>query len=92
MAEITDFGIAIIGFLIASLVVGTVTYKLVQKSGRRLMVAGKTLPLFFVGTMLAAQSIDGNSSLGNAALVYQFGFWAGAVIPKIGRASCRERV
>src|SRR3989338_2870667 len=87
MAEITGFGIAIICFLIASLVIGTLTYKLVKKSGRRLMVAGKTLPLFFVGTMLAAQSIDGNSSLGNAALVYQFGFWAGAVIP-IGLGIC----
>ena len=87
MAEITGFGVAIIAFLIASLVIGTLTYKLVKKSGRRLMVAGKTLPLFFVGTMLAAQSIDGNSSLGNAALVYQFGFWAGAVIP-IGLGIC----
>ncbi|MBI2006853.1 MAG: sodium:solute symporter, partial [Nitrosopumilales archaeon] len=87
MAEITGFGVAIIVFLIASLVIGTLTYKLVKKSGRRLMVAGKTLPLFFVGTMLAAQSIDGNSSLGNAALVYQFGFWAGAVIP-IGLGIC----
>ena len=87
MAEITGYGIAIIGFLIASLIVGTLTFKLVQRSGRRLMVAGKTLPLFFVGTMLAAQSIDGNSSLGNAALVYQFGFWAGAVIP-IGLGIC----
>ena len=50
------------------------------------MVAGKSLPLLFVGTMLSAQSIDGNSSLGNVALVYQFGFWAGAAIP-IGLAS-----
>jgi hypothetical protein len=47
------------------------------------MVAGKSLPLFFVGTMLAAQSIDGNSSLGSVSLVYQFGFWAGAAIPII---------
>jgi Na+/proline symporter len=51
------------------------------------MVAGKSLPLFFVGTMLAAQSIDGNSSLGNVSLVYQFGFWSGAVIP-IGLGIC----
>src|SRR5574341_1252154 len=87
MAEITGFGVAIIVFLIASLVVGTLTYKLVKKSGRRLMVAGKSLPLFFVGTMLAAQSIDGNSSIGNVSLVYQLGFWAGAVIP-IGLAVC----
>ena len=38
--------------------------------------------------MLAAQSIDGNSSLGNSSLVYQFGFWAGAAIP-IGLAGRR---
>jgi len=87
MAGLDGFGIAIIGFLILSLVVGTLTSRLVKKSSKRYMVAGKSLPLFFVGTMLAAQSIDGNSSLGNAALVYQFGFWAGAVIP-IGLGAC----
>jgi len=37
--------------------------------------------LFMVGTMLAAQAVDGNSTLGNIALVFEFGFWAGAVIP-----------
>lgn len=69
------------------LTVGILTSFLVKKSSKRYMVAGKSLPLFFVGTMLSAQSIDGNSSLGNVALVYQFGFWAGAVIP-IGLALC----
>lgn len=87
MVDITPIGWAVIGFLIVTLVIGTLTYRLVQRSGRRLMVAGKSLPLFMVGTMLAAQSIDGNSSLGNVALVYQFGFWAGAVIP-IGLGIC----
>ncbi|HSA97749.1 MAG TPA: sodium:solute symporter family protein [Candidatus Nitrosotenuis sp.] len=87
MVEITGYGVAIIGFLAASLVVGSLTYKLVQKSGRRLIVAGKSLPLFMVGTMLVAQSVDGNSSLGAITLIYQFGFWAGAVIP-IGLGIC----
>jgi SSS family solute:Na+ symporter len=73
--------------LAVSLTVGTLTSRLVKKSSRRFMVAGKSLPLFFVGTMLAAQAIDGNSSLGNASLVYQFGFWAGAAIP-IGLGIC----
>lgn len=82
-----EYGIAIGGFLALSLVVGTLTSRLVKKSSKRYMVAGKSLPLFFVGTMLAAQSIDGNSSLGNVSLVYQFGFWAGATIP-IGLAIC----
>jgi solute:Na+ symporter, SSS family len=87
MAEINAYGIAIIAFLALSVIVGTLTAKLVKKSSRRYMVAGKSLPLFFVGTMLAAQAIDGNSSLGNVSLVYQFGFWAGAAIP-IGLGVC----
>jgi Na+/proline symporter len=87
MASLDWYGVGVIAFLAASLVVGTLTSRLVKKSSRRFMVAGKSLPLFFVGTMLAAQSIDGNSSLGNVSLVYQFGFWAGAVIP-IGLAVC----
>src|ERR687898_363342 len=87
MAEINAYGVGIIAFLVLSVIVGSLTAKLVKKSSKRYMIAGKSLPLFFVGTMLAAQSIDGNSSLGNASLVYQFGFWAGAAIP-IGLAVC----
>src|SRR2546425_1530768 len=82
-----EYSIAIIGFLILSIVVGTLTSRLVKKSSKRYMIAGKSLPLFLVGTMLAAQSIDGNSSLGNASLVYSYGFWSGASIP-IGLAIC----
>lgn len=87
MASLDWYGVGVIAFLAASLVVGTLTSRLVKKSSKRYMVAGKSLPLFFVGTMLAAQSIDGNSSLGNVSLVYQFGFWSGAVIP-IGLTVC----
>lgn len=87
MVSIDSYGIAVIAFLAISLTVGTLTSRLVKKSSKRYMVAGKSLPLFFVGTMLAAQSIDGNSSLGNVSLVYQLGFWAGAVIP-IGLGVC----
>ena len=87
MAGLDGYGIAVLAFLALSITVGTLTSRLVKKSSRRFMVAGKSLPLFFVGTMLAAQAIDGNSSLGNASLVYQFGFWAGAAIP-IGLGVC----
>jgi SSS family solute:Na+ symporter len=87
MAGLDGYGIAVIAFLAASLIVGILTSRLVKKSSKRYMIAGKSLPLFFVGTMLAAQAIDGNSSLGNASLVYQFGFWAGAAIP-IGLGIC----
>src|SRR5919107_825541 len=87
MAGLDGYGIAVLAFLAVSLTVGTMTSRLVKKSSKRFMIAGKSLPLFFVGTMLAAQAIDGNSSLGNASLVYQFGFWAGAAIP-IGLGIC----
>ena len=88
MVDFADpYVIVVFGFLAVTVTVGVLTYKLVQKSSRRYIIAGRTLPLFFVGTMLAAQAIDGNSSLGNVSLVYEFGFWAGAVIP-LGLALC----
>lgn len=86
MVFIDAYGIAVLSFMGLVLSVGVLTSLMVKKSSKRYMVAGKSLPLIFVGTMLSAQSIDGNSSLGNVALVYQFGFWAGAAIP-IGLAS-----
>jgi Na+/proline symporter len=82
-----EYGIAVVGFLVLSLGVGVMTSRLVKKSSKRYMIAGKSLPLMFVGTMLAAQSIDGNSSLGNAGLVTIGGFWAGAALP-LGLAIC----
>ena len=69
MAEFGDFGIAVAIFIAITLAVGILSSKLIQKSGKRLIVAGKSLPLFMVGTMLAAQAVDGNSSLGNVSLV-----------------------
>ena len=87
MAEMDGFGIAVAAFIILTLVVGIFAGKLVKNSGKRLIVAGKSLPLAMVGTMLAAQAVDGNSSLGNVALVFEFGFWAGAVIP-LGLGLC----
>ncbi len=87
MVEMDGFGIAVAAFIVITLAVGVFAGKLVRNSGKRLIVAGKSLPLAMVGTMLAAQAVDGNSSLGNVALVFEFGFWAGAVIP-IGLGSC----
>ena len=87
MVELGDFGIAIAAFIVLTLVVGVLAGKMVKKSGRRLIVAGKSLPLAMVGTMLAAQAVDGNSTLGNVALVFEFGFWAGAALP-IGLGVC----
>jgi solute:Na+ symporter, SSS family len=77
----------VIGFLTFSLAIGIFSVRFVKGSSRRYIVAGKSLPVAFVGTMLSAQAIDGNSSLGNAAAVYTGGFWAGATIP-LGLVIC----
>ena len=87
LVEMDGFAIAVAVFIVVTILVGVFAGKFVNRSGKRLIVAGKSLPLFLVGTMLAAQAVDGNSTLGNISLVFQFGFWAGAVIP-IGLGVC----
>ena len=87
LVEMDGFAIAVAVFIAVTILVGVFAGRLVNRSGKRLIVAGKSLPLFLVGTMLAAQAVDGNSTLGNISLVFQFGFWAGAVIP-IGLGVC----
>jgi len=79
--------VGVVAFLAISAAIGIGTVYFVHGSSRRYIVAGKSLPLVFVGTMLSAQAVDGNSSLGNSGLVYDFGFWAGATIP-IGLGIC----
>lgn len=77
----------VVAFITITVLIGMSTTVLVKKSSRRFIVAGKSLPLFFVGTMLTAQAIDGNGTLGNSGLAYDYGFWAGAVFP-IALAVC----
>lgn len=72
---------AIFGFLAITMTIGVLAIRRVQKSGKNFIVAGRSLPYFMVGTMFAAAAIDGNSSLGSIGLIYQFGMWAGAIIP-----------
>ena len=74
LAEMDGFAAAVAVFIVITIVVGVLAGKLVQKSGKRLIVAGKSLPLFLVGTMLAAQAVDGNSTLGILPLFLNLGF------------------
>ena len=88
MADIPiSYPIIVMAFVAATAVIGVLAVKFVKKSSKHYIVAGKSLPLFFVGTMLVSEAVDGNASLGNVALSYQFGFWAGAAIP-LGLAIC----
>jgi Na+/proline symporter len=70
-------GIGLIVYIAIFFILGVGMYFLVQKSGKRYIIAGKSLPFFLVGTMLLAQSLDANATMGNAAGVYGGGWWAG---------------
>ena len=80
-------GIGLIIFIVLFFVLGVGMYFLVQGSGKRYIIAGKSLPFFLVGSMLLAQSLDANATMGNAAGVYGAGWWAGFQFP-LGLALC----
>lgn len=71
----------LVGFMVLSVLIGTYTVRFVLGSGKRFLVAGKSMPFIVIGTALAAQSIDGNATLGNTGLSYDAGFWAGYGLP-----------
>jgi Na+/proline symporter len=83
----TPLGIGVIIALIIFLGAGLGMYHLVRASGKRFIICGKQLPFFLVGTMLLAQSLDANATLGNATGVVVGGFWAGFQFP-LGLALC----
>ncbi len=68
-------------FMAISLAIGLYTYTQVRGSSKRYTVCGKSMPFLVVGTALAAQAIDGNATLGNTALTFSSGVWAGLAIP-----------
>ena len=80
-------GIGVIVALVVFLIVGFSMLYLVRRSGKRFIIAGKQLPFFLVGTMLLAQALDANATLGNAGGVFSAGFFAGFQFP-LGLAMC----
>ena len=80
-------GIALIIFIAFFVLLGVGMVRFVRGSGKRYIVCGKSLPFFFVGTMLLAQAIDANGSIGCASGAYAYGFWAGFAFP-LGVAVC----
>ena len=63
----TAMGIGLIVFILMFFILGVGTYFLVKGSGKRYIIAGKSLPFFMIGSMLLAQSLDANATMGNAA-------------------------
>ena len=82
-----SYPITVLAFVAATAVIGVLAVKFVKKSSKRYIVAGKSLPLFFIGTMLVSEAVDGNASLGNVSLTFTNGFWSGAAIP-LGLSIC----
>ncbi len=79
--------IGLAGLVALYAIIGVGAYIFVRRSGRRFIIAGKRLPFILIGTMLLAQSLDANSTLGSSAGTYSLGFWAGFVFP-LGLALC----
>ena len=84
---ISAMGWGLIIFIAIFVTIGCGMVAFVKGSGKRYIVCGKALPFFFVGTMLMAQAVDANTSLGAASLAYEVGFWEGFTIP-LGLATC----
>ena len=57
------YPITVMAFVAATAVVGVLAVKFVKKSSKRYIVAGKSLPLFFIGTMLVSEAVDGNANV-----------------------------
>lgn len=83
----TGMQIGIIIFISMFFILGLATYFLIKRSGKRYIVAGKSLGFFLIGSMLLAQALDANATMGNAAGTYTGGFWAGFQFP-LGLALC----
>ncbi|MBI2022778.1 sodium:solute symporter [Candidatus Daviesbacteria bacterium] len=70
----------ILSFLF-SIIIGIVVGNKVKNSSLNFTVAGRSLGAGLVGLALVAQAVDGNVTLGNTSLSFDFGFWAGAALP-----------
>jgi solute:Na+ symporter, SSS family len=84
---VTAMQIGLSLFILIFTLLGISMYYMVKSSGKRYIIAGKSLPLFLVGSMLLAQSLDANATIGNATGTYLGGFWAGFQFP-LGLALC----
>lgn len=77
--DLIQFGIIVTLFL--SLFLGLMGRKYVKGKVENFFVAGRKMAIPLVGFALFAQAIDGNATMGNTSLAYDFGFWAGAAFP-----------
>lgn len=66
---------------VITLLVGVIGGKGATSSVERWFVGGRKLAFPVIGLALVGQAIDGNSTLVNTSIAFDFGFWAGAALP-----------
>lgn len=72
--------IGIILSLVVAVLLGAIASKKVKGKTKNYYVAGRNLSALMVGFALLSQAIDGNATMVNADLGFNFGFWAGAAM------------
>ncbi len=87
MDNIFEMRIAMIIYLAIIVLIGMGMMWFVKGSGKRYIVCGKSIPFFILSTMLLAQALEANGTMGAAAMTYQYGYWSGWVLPA-GVAMC----
>lgn len=83
----STMAIGLMIFIFAFTALGVAMYYFVRGSGKNYIIAGKKLPFFLIGSMLLAQALDANATMGNATQSYLGGFWSGFQFP-LGLALC----
>ena len=87
MDNIFEMRIAMVIYLAVIVLIGMGMMWFVKGSGKRYVVCGKSIPFFILSTMLLAQALEANGTMGAAAMTYQYGYWSGWVLPA-GVAMC----
>eukprot|EP00899_Mesostigma_viride_P009720 jgi/Mesvir1/1874/Mv22909-RA.1 len=75
------FGIPIMFSMLLFVAIGFISLIKIKGNAYNFFVCGRSLNLFYIASMLSAQSLDSNATLGNVTLAYKFHFWDGAVLP-----------
>jgi len=72
--------IGIIISLVIAVLLGAIASKKVKGKLNNFFVAGRSWSALLVGLALVSQAIDGNATMANTGLAFDFGFWTGAAM------------